>query len=128
MDLPQPSKGQAPNLEIIWAGDARTGHLNVSMRIGTFFGVTNAFSDSVAREVIDCDELCECDIHADTGDLIASFHVESADWPDFAHAIFGKVMRHVACAPQEWNKRNAMPAESHMVGDKFIVAAPRRMN
>ncbi len=128
MDLPQPKQGQRPNIEVLWAGDARSGHLSVSIRIGTFFGVSNAFADSVARSVIDCEALCECDIHADTGDLMASFHVEPEDWQDFAHAIFGKVVRHVAGAPHEWNKRNAMPAESHMVGDTFVVAQSRRVN
>ena len=128
MNLPQPSTGQHPNIEILWVGDVNTGHLNVSIKIGTFFGVSNAFSDTVAREVVDCEELCECDILADSGDLMASFHVEPEHWPDYAHALVRKVFLHVAACPVEWNKRNAMASESYMVGDHLAVSSPRRMN
>lgn len=128
MELPQPPIGQFPNIEVMWAGDARTGHLSVSMRVGTVFGVTNAFAEKIAREVVDCDELCECDIHADTGDLMASFHVGPEHWADFAHAIHRKVWQHVAKFAWEWNKRDKAAAEAHMVGDQFHATAPRRVN
>lgn len=127
MDLPQPPAGMLPNIEVIWAGDAKTNHLSVSMRIGTFFGVTNAFAESVAREIVDCEQLCECDIHADTGDLMASFHVAPEHWSDFAHAAYRKVFQHVAKCTWEWNKRSGAP-EVHVVDEKLHVSHSRRLN
>ncbi len=110
MNLPQPKQGQFPNIEILWAGDAETGHLSVSLRVGTLFGVSNEFAHRVAQETIDCEELCVCETHADTSDIMASFHVEQANWEAFAHAIARKVFRRIAAEPEQWDRRNAAVA------------------
>lgn len=125
MDLPQPESGQHPNIELIWAGDS-TGHLNVSLLIGTVFGVSNVFSNFVAREVVSCDELCECDIHEDTGDLLVTFHVEREDWQDFARAMIRKVYQYVAARPGEWNQREAPGPHGISRHDQMAAALPSR--
>jgi hypothetical protein len=128
MNLPQPPTGKVPNIEILWAGDVASGHLSVSLKVGTFFGVSNKFAGKIAREAVDCEELCECDIHNDTGDIMASFHVEPANWPDFAHAIVKKVYMYVAGLPAEWNARNREPAHAGVVGARMHLVRPRRLN
>lgn len=96
---------KTPNMEIFWAGDFKTGRLNVSIKCGTLFGVSNAFAERIAHSHVTCDQLIECDLHADTGDMLALFEVAPCDWADFAYSIHRKVMREFCAHPEQWDQR-----------------------
>jgi hypothetical protein len=114
--------------ETFWEGFP-DGHLRVSLRVGTVFGLTNEAAIALSLEQFaNTPELCQSMVEEARGDILAVFHVKPTDWVDYAHALYRRIFMIVAQRPELWNKRTTHAALTYNEAQATGITTSNRIN